>query len=110
MSRNLRSATPAWASKIAALRQSLNLSQQEFGSLLGTSAMSVSRWERGEMEPSAGACIGLGRIAGPPLCWYFWDRAGLSITDVKHVLASAREVGGGTFEQGKHGNLSSLAR
>jgi hypothetical protein len=38
---------------------------------LNTSAMAVSRWERGEAEPSAEAYIRLGHLAGDPLCWFF---------------------------------------
>jgi hypothetical protein len=31
----------------------------------------------------------LGRLAGDPLCWYFWGRAGLSTADVTSVLPGA---------------------
>lgn len=37
---------------ILTLRAKLNLSQEEFGKLLGVSLNSVSRWERGEFEPT----------------------------------------------------------
>ena len=46
-----------WADKpfeIKMLRSALKLSQAELGAWLGVSAMAVSRWERGEAEPSAG--------------------------------------------------------
>jgi hypothetical protein len=51
--------------------------------------MAVSRWERGETEPSAEAYIRLGNSAGDPLCWLFWGRAGLSTADVMRVLPAA---------------------
>ena len=37
---------------ILTLRAKLNLSQEEFGKLIGASLISVSRWERGEHEPT----------------------------------------------------------
>lgn len=51
--------------------------------------MAVSRWERGTMEPSGSAYLKLGNIAGDPLCWYFWRRAGLTTADVMRVLPNA---------------------
>jgi putative transcriptional regulator len=38
---------------IPTLRQSLGLSQTEFGQLFGVHAMTVSKWERGIATPSA---------------------------------------------------------
>jgi putative transcriptional regulator len=38
---------------IAALRRDLRLSQGEFGQLFGAHAMTVSKWERGLLSPSA---------------------------------------------------------
>ena len=37
---------------ILTLRAKLNLSQEEFGKILGVTLNSVSRWERGEFEPT----------------------------------------------------------
>jgi len=48
--------------------------------------MGVSRWERGNQEPSAGSYIDLGNLAGAPHCWYFWGRAGLQTEDLMRVL------------------------
>ena len=41
-----------YPSLILSLRAKLNLSQEEFGKLIGASLISVSRWERGEHEPT----------------------------------------------------------
>ena len=41
-----------YAKAIVILRSKLNLSQEEFGKLVGASLASVSRWERGEFEPT----------------------------------------------------------
>ena len=52
--------------------------------------MAVSRWERGESQPPADGYIRLGKLAGDPLCWFFWGRAGLNTSDVIRVLPKAR--------------------
>ena len=80
---------PEWSRKILSFRQALKLSQGELGKRLGTSAMVVSRWERGDAEPPADAYIRLGNVADDPLCWFFWGRAGLSTADVMRVLPTA---------------------
>ena len=38
---------------ITQLRKSIGLSQVEFGQLFGAHAMTVSKWERGVLQPSA---------------------------------------------------------
>jgi DNA-binding XRE family transcriptional regulator len=39
--------------KIKCVRMSLGLSQTEFGQLVGAHAMTVSKWERGLLSPTA---------------------------------------------------------
>ena len=77
---------PEWARNISKLRSRQDLSQSVFGQRIHSSAMSVSRWERGTQEPPAGIYIELGNLAGDPLCWYFWGRAGLRNEDLMRVL------------------------
>jgi SOS-response transcriptional repressor LexA/DNA-binding XRE family transcriptional regulator len=77
---------PDWATAISELRTRLNLSQTAFGERLHLSAMAVSRWERGVQEPPAGSYIELGNLAGDPVCWYFWGRAGLRTEDLVRVM------------------------
>jgi SOS-response transcriptional repressor LexA len=77
---------PDWATAIFELRQRLNLSQATLAGSLHCSAMAISRWERGDQEPGAGGYIDLGNIAGAPLCWYFWGRAGLRTEDLMRVM------------------------
>ena len=89
--REARAAVPEWSQKIMNFRNSLNLSQSDLGKRLGSSAMGVSRWERGIQEPPADIYIRLGNLAGDPLCWYFWGCAGLVTADVMRVLPAARE-------------------
>jgi transcriptional regulator with XRE-family HTH domain len=67
-----RAALPEWSQKIANFRNALKLSQDELGKRLGASAMAISRWERGIQRVPANIYIQLGKLAGDPLCWYFW--------------------------------------
>ncbi|MGH9498830.1 MAG: XRE family transcriptional regulator [Terriglobales bacterium] len=83
-------ASAEWSRTIESLRRSLKLSQAELGKELETSAMAISRWERGEAEPPADAYIRLGKLAGDPLCWFFWGRAGLTTADVMNVMPKTR--------------------
>ena len=48
--------------------------------------MAVSRWERGINEPPGEAYIALGKLAGSPACWYFWERTGLKKSDLEKAL------------------------
>jgi SOS-response transcriptional repressor LexA len=78
--------TQDWATTIFKMRQRLNLNQTAFGQRLYSSAMAVSRWERGTQEPSAESYVALGNFAGAPLCWYFWGLAGLRNEDFLRVM------------------------
>ena len=68
----------------------MSVSQSELGKQLNSSAMAVSRWERGVQEPPANIYIQLGNITGDPECWYFWGRAGLHSGDLMRVLPAVR--------------------
>lgn len=85
-----RSDRREWPGRINVLRQRLGLSQAELGRQLNSSAMAVSRWERGVQEPPANINIQLGNLTGDPECWYFWDRAGLHSEDLMRVLPAVR--------------------
>ncbi len=85
-----RGETGEWAGRINVLRRRLGLSQTELGRQLNSSAMAVSRWERGVQEPPANISIQLGNMTGDPECWYFWDRAGLHSEDLLRVLPAVR--------------------
>src|SRR5580698_768463 len=77
---------PEWAIRILELRGLLELNQTAFGHKLQSSAMAVSRWERGAQEPASHSYIEIGNLAGDPRCWYFWGRAGLRTEDVMRVI------------------------
>lgn len=81
---------PDWSREVLSLRRSLRLSQSDFAKRLNLSAMNVSRWERGAMEPTPGAYIRLGNLADDPSSWFFWGRAGLSTADIMRVLPAAQ--------------------
>jgi SOS-response transcriptional repressor LexA len=53
--------------------------------------MAISRWERGEQEPTNRAYIELGNLAGNPKCWQFWGRAGLHSENLLRVMPEMRE-------------------
>ncbi len=78
-----------WSREILSLRRFLKLTQGEFARRLNTSAMTVSRWERGQAEPSAEAYIQLGNLADDPAAWFYWGRAGLTTADIFRVLPAA---------------------
>ena len=90
MARSRRKSNPStpaeWAKSVVRLRTGLALNQVEFGNTFHCSAMAVSRWERGVSEPPSHIYIGMGNLAGDPLCWYFWGRAGLSREDLLRVV------------------------
>jgi|ERR1700730_1221491 len=82
---------PDWAKLIRELRQKLDLNQEELGHRLHYSAMAISRWERGEQEPTNRGYIELGNLAGDPDCWYFWGRAGLHNENLLRVMPVLRQ-------------------
>jgi transcriptional regulator with XRE-family HTH domain len=54
MNRKSSRAVPDWSRKILAFRRALKLTQDELGKRLKTSAVAVSRWERGDSEHALG--------------------------------------------------------
>src|SRR5438477_4015319 len=112
-----------WAKSVARLRKGLSLNQVEFANAFHCSAMAVSRWERGVSEPPSHIYIEMGNLAGDPLCWYFWGRAGLSREDLLRVMPQLQErlrkarlphleyaaAGSGAKKQKKDGKLRLVA-
>jgi len=86
------STVPGWAKRIERLRASLNMSQAHLGEELQYSAMAVSRWERGIQEPPGDCYIRLGKLAAGEDRWLFWERAGLTKTDVENEMPQPKGV------------------
>src|SRR5712691_5102133 len=81
-----QNSVPDWAQRVASLRHRHRLSQAELAGRLRCSAMTISRWERGMLEPSADYYIQLGNLSGDAECWFFWGRAGLQSSDLMRVM------------------------
>lgn len=93
-------AKPQWPTEIEALKKKLGLSGTAFAQRLGASPMSISYWLRGQQRPSPEYFIRMGNLAGDPQCWFFWEMAGLSKSDVARALPDLeqrlyRRQGGG---------------
>ncbi|GAC1644964.1 MAG: hypothetical protein NVS9B15_02350 [Acidobacteriaceae bacterium] len=86
-------ARPEWTLRIEELRESLGLSQAGLARRLNVSPMAISRWERGINEPTSSIYIELGKMAGAPQCWAFWELAGLTRADVLSALAQDSAIG-----------------
>mgnify|MGYP000933314589 CR=1 FL=1 len=52
--------------RISEYRKKLGISQEELGARLGVSRQAVSKWERGEADPSTANLLALGRLYGVP--------------------------------------------
>ncbi len=68
---------PEWAAQITALREGLGINQAELARRLTCSAMTISRWERGLLQPSAEHFIQLGNLGNKAKAWFFWEMAGI---------------------------------
>jgi DNA-binding transcriptional regulator YiaG len=77
--------------QIDELRAKLELSQADFGKIFDTTAMTVSRWERGHSRPDGRALLKLGLLAKQQSMngWMFWQLVGVTRADalaaVKHA-------------------------
>src|ERR1700721_3460178 len=71
------------------MRHEPKLSKEGFGNRVGVSGMAGALWERGVAEPPRETYIPLGNLAEAPLCWFFWKRAGLRLSDITRVLPEA---------------------
>ncbi len=90
-----------WARCIAALRSRLQLTQTELAERLGVTAMTISRWERGLVEPTASGYVSLGNLAGLRDAWYFWRRAGLDESQVRRSFSGSSKGSGGSKAKAK---------
>jgi SOS-response transcriptional repressor LexA len=51
--------------------------------------MTVSRWERGMLQPSAEHFIQLGNLGNKGEAWFFWEKAGIRAAKMVHALSGS---------------------
>lgn len=81
-------ALPEWATQITALREGMAINQAELARRMECSAMTISRWERGLLQPSAEHFIQLGNLGDKSEAWFFWEMAGIQASKMVHALSS----------------------
>jgi hypothetical protein len=76
---------------ILKLRMKVDLGQKNFGALLGTTAMNVSRYERDQHPVPGRTLLALGLLAKQAGSdgWLYWELAGLTRADARAALAPA---------------------
>ena len=84
-----RTVLPEWGLQITALRERLGINQAELARRMECSAMTISRWERGLLQPSAEHFIQLGNLAGKNEAWFFWEMGGVRPAKVMEALQNA---------------------
>ena len=82
-------ALPEWATQITALREHLTINQAELARRMECSAMTISRWERGLLQPSAEHFIQLGNLGDKTEAWFFWEKAGIQPAKMVHALGGS---------------------
>ena len=104
---------PEWALQITGLREHLEINQAELARRLSCSAMTISRWERGLLQPSAEHFIQLGNIGNKTQAWFFWEMAGIQPAKMAGALRSvsgsrrSEEILGGEVGSAANGKSAS---
>lgn len=80
---------PEWGLQITALRERLGINQAELARRMECSAMTISRWERGLLQPSAEHFIQLGNLADKTEAWFFWEMGGVRPAKVMEALQAS---------------------
>jgi phage repressor protein C with HTH and peptisase S24 domain len=78
-----------WASQITKLRERLKINQAELARRMECSAMTISRWERALLQPSAEHFIELGNLGNKSEAWFFWEKAGIQPAKMVESLAGS---------------------
>lgn len=78
-----------WALQITKLREHLGINQAELARRLTCSAMTISRWERALLQPSAEHFIQLGNLGDRTQAWFFWEMAGIQPAKMADALTTA---------------------
>jgi len=96
---------PEWAVQITALRERFGINQAELARRMACSAMTISRWERGLLQPSAEHFIQLGNLGNKTQAWFFWEMAGIQPAKMAGALSTASNArrSGELLEKGNDG-------
>jgi phage repressor protein C with HTH and peptisase S24 domain len=78
-----------WATQITSLRDRLGINQAELARKMECSAMTVSRWERGLLQPSAQHFVRLGNLGNKNEAWFFWEKAGIQASKMVSALSGS---------------------
>lgn len=78
--------TPGWSQRISALRKELRENQAEFAKRFKVTQTMVSYWESGTKEPSVKNYIRMGNLAEPPVCFWFWKKAGVDVDRMRTLV------------------------
>lgn len=84
-----RTSFPEWALHITALRERLRINQAELARRIQCSAMTISRWERGLLQPSAEHFIQLGNLGNKTEAWFFWEMGGVQPAKIVDALVGS---------------------
>ena len=84
-----RESPPEWVWQITALRERIGINQAELARRLECSAMTISRWERGLLQPSAEHFIELGNLGNQREAWFFWEMAGIQPAKMAAALGAS---------------------
>lgn len=74
------------ATEIKDLRESLHFTQAKFSRAIGVATQVVSDWEGGRKKPGPGSYIEMAKVAPRPACWFFFEKAGLSRSDIHQLM------------------------
>ena len=77
---------------IRKLRVENNVSQKELGDMLGISDRAVSKWERGESQPSAKNMIALSKIFNVPIEWFLKKSQDVNEEVCNKTMESIKEL------------------
>ena len=87
-----RATLPEWALQITALRERLQINQAELARRMQCSAMTISRWERGLLQPSAEHFVQLGNHGNKNEAWFFWEMAGIQPAKMIEALSGSSRI------------------
>lgn len=89
-----RPSVPEWAVQITEFRERIGINQAELARRMQCSAMTISRWERGLLQPSAEHFIQLGNLGNKNEAWFFWEMAGIQPSKMVDSLRSSLRLNG----------------